>query len=303
MTAITRDIINKYQGLVPNQVLCAVQNAAQRTGADFAYLMDKACTESSFNPAAKSKGSSATGLFQFIESTWLSLVRQHGAKFGLEAYAEKIEMKGGRPVVSDPEARREILALRKNPEISALMAATYSKENACYLERKTGCDVGATELYLAHFLGAGGAAKFINASKENPNAVAAQLFPEAARANRNVFFDKETGRARTLGEIYGRFANKFRNTDGAPPSPAPRAAQRSVRAPALPGAVPLPATARQAPPLSLDEGLARLAGTKQSRAVYVPKVSPAGILAMAEMIDHLPAPSIRARKDRYGYNS
>lgn len=301
MTANAGQIINKYQGVAPTPIIRAVQQAAARTGADFAYLMDKACTESSFNPAAASKSSSAKGLFQFIESTWLSMVREHGGKYGLGHLAGKIDMKGGKPCVADPAVKSEILSLRKNPEISALMAGEYAECNKDYLQKKTGCDVGPAELYLAHFLGAGGAAKFINAKEKNEDATAAQIFPQAARVNKNVFFDKATGQPRTLEQIYDLFANKF--TDGATPSPPP-AEHRSVRAPVLTAAGPLPGMAAgQALPSPDDDGIARLANVKKSRPVYVPKVSPAGILAMAEMIDRLPAPSFQTRRDRYGYNS
>ena len=55
---------------VPKNVYDAIKNAAAKTGVNFTYLMEKAAVESSFNPDAKAKTSSATGLFQFIEQTW-----------------------------------------------------------------------------------------------------------------------------------------------------------------------------------------------------------------------------------------
>lgn len=227
MTTTLANIIDKYQSLAPTRILAAVERAASRTGADFAFLMDKAAAESGFDAQAQAKTSSARGLFQFIESTWLTMVKNHGAEFGLKDYADKITVNAkGRACVADCDAKEAILALRDNPEVSALMAGKFTAENRAYLEKNTAGDVGATELYLAHFLGAASAAKFINARAENPSATAAALFPEAAKANKNVFFDKTTGQPRTLEQIYQGFAKKFDET----PAPARAAAPAQIAA-------------------------------------------------------------------------
>lgn len=215
MTASAAQNITQYQGVATNRVINAVKNAAHKTGVDFTFLMEKASTESSFNPSAKAKHSSATGLFQFIEQTWLNMVKKHGDKYGLSEYADKIEIKNGKACVDDCDVKNKILALRKNPEISALMAGEFSAENKEFLDKNTKGDVGATELYIAHFMGAGGAAKFLNSREVNPRAVAAHLFPQAAHANKNVFYDK--GRPRTLDQIYNLFDKKFTGGD-IPPS-------------------------------------------------------------------------------------
>lgn len=209
MTAGFGNIIKQYQGVAPNSVLNAVAKASKATGANFSFLMKKAATESSFNPSAKAKSSTATGLFQFIENTWLSMVKKHGDKYGLGALAAKIEMKDGRPCVTDCSAKKEILDLRKNPEISALMAGEFSAENQRYLENNTDDQIGETELYLAHFMGAQGAAKFLNARAEDPEQIAAEIFPREAAANKNVFFDQDTGEARTLDDVYSLMNDKF----------------------------------------------------------------------------------------------
>ena len=208
------NIVQKYQKLASQDVIQAVQTASRRTGADFAFLMQKASAESSFNPTAKAKTSSATGLYQFIESTWLNMVKKHGDKFGLGEYADKIEMKNGKAVCTSDCDRRDILALRNDPAISALMAGVFTAENQTHLEKNTQGDVGATELYFAHFMGASGAAKFLNSREVNGDAVAAEVFPVAAKANKNVFYDSKTGEARTLDEVYNFFDKKF-GGDGA----------------------------------------------------------------------------------------
>ncbi len=213
MSASAGNIINKYQGVASNRVVDAVKNAAAKTGVDFSFLMEKAATESSFNPNAKSKTSSATGLYQFIENTWLSTVKEHGEKYGLGNLADKITYNSnGKACVADCATKQQILDLRKNPEISALMAGEFAASNKEYLEAKTDGDVGATEMYMAHFMGAGGAAKFLNARHDNGQRSAAAMFPDAARANKNVFYDK-SGRARTLNEVYNNFDKKFDGTD------------------------------------------------------------------------------------------
>lgn len=200
-------------GNAPAHVVKAVQQASAATGVDFAYLMDKAGVESGYRTEVKAKTSSATGLFQFTEGTWLSMVRQHGAKHGLGVYAEKIESgSGGNAKVADPALRKEILNLRKDPRLSALLAAELANDNKTHMENELGRPVGKTELYMAHFLGAGGATKFLKALDKNPNTPAAKLLPEAAQANLNVFYDGS--RPRTVGQIFDRFAAKF--DDGTP---------------------------------------------------------------------------------------
>lgn len=196
----------------PAEVVGAIKKASARTGVDFAYLMEKASAESSFRTDIKAKTSSATGLFQFIEKTWIAMVRDHGDEYGLGEYAEKISASGK---VTDAKTRKEILELRKDPETAAAMAAEYAADNKEFLEDRTRSDIGPVELYLAHFMGPSGAAGFINAMDRKPLDTAADIFPEAARANRNVFYDAKTGKPRTLAGVYDFFAKKFENsTDG-----------------------------------------------------------------------------------------
>ncbi len=202
--AIYNKALNAYN--VPRDVYNAIRSAASKTGVNFTYLMEKAAVESSFNKDAKAATSSATGLYQFIESTWLKMVKDHGADYGLEKYANKISNDGQ---VSSRKDRREILALRKDPEISSIMAAKFDQENYEKLKDNVGGNIGSTELYMAHFLGAGGASSFLNAMKKSPNMVAADIFRDAARTNRGVFYDQRTGAPRSLAQVYAFFDNKF----------------------------------------------------------------------------------------------
>lgn len=205
------EIINKYQSLAGKEVFQAIESASQKTGVDFSYLMEQAQAESNFDTDVKAKTSSATGLFQFIDNTWLEMVAKHGYKHGLGNYGQEISMENGRINVSSPEMRKEILELRKDPEIASNMAAEFAKDNHDYLARKTERDIGSTEMYLAHFLGAGQASKFINAQDNNAAQPAAKLFPAAAKANQNVFFNK-SGAPRSLEQVYAFFDTKFSNS-------------------------------------------------------------------------------------------
>src|SRR5206468_6118177 len=103
------------------EISAAVREASTRTGVDFAYLMAQAAQESGFKPDARAATGSAAGLYQFIDSTWLDLVRQHGAKHGLADLAAQIEPTSGGPKVRDAQARRDILGLRDDPRLSAAM--------------------------------------------------------------------------------------------------------------------------------------------------------------------------------------
>jgi hypothetical protein len=196
-----------------NTVLGAIRMASARTGVDFAYLLNKADQESGLNPSAKASTSSATGLYQFVSQTWFKMVKEHGKDYGLDKEAAAISMEDGKAMVDDKAMRDKILKMRHDPVLSAAMAAEYALDNKDYLDAKLGgSKVGSTELYLAHFLGATGAAKFLNAMKTSPNASAAEIMPSAADANHNVFYSK-SGEARTLREIYDRFAAKFKKED------------------------------------------------------------------------------------------
>lgn len=206
-----------------NPVVSAIRDGAAKTGAGFDYLLKTAQRESSLEPDAKAKTSSATGLFQFIEQTWLSMVKQEGPKQGLSSYADAITESGGRLTVADPAAREKILELRKDPQVAAVMAGALTQKNREQLAGALGRQPQAGELYMAHVLGARGAADLIKTAASDPTRAAAKDFPEAAAANRSIFFDK-TGRARSAQEVYGVLAASHANTQLAASATATQAA-------------------------------------------------------------------------------
>lgn len=192
------------------RVLSAIEKASVRTGVDFSYLLAKATQESGLDAQAKAKGSSATGLFQFIDQTWLKTVKAHGKEYGLGTMADEISVDAtGTAHVADAREKDKILALRTNPEIASIMAAELAQDNKESLQTAGVGHVGATELYLAHFLGSGGAKTFLKAAQTAPATKAADLLPQAAAANKGVFYDGETGRAKSVSEIYAFFQKKF----------------------------------------------------------------------------------------------
>jgi transglycosylase-like protein with SLT domain len=190
-------------------VLKGIQQASANTGVDFAYLMAQAAKESGFNPDAKSKASSASGLYQFVEQTWLSVVRKHGAEYGLGDMADKIKLDSdGKLQVADQALRKQILDLRRDPAISAAMAAEHAADNQKRLDAKLNRPVTPADLYLAHFLGLNGAVNFLTDMEHDPNQGAASACPKAAAANRSVFF-RADGTQRSLKEVYDRFKTRM----------------------------------------------------------------------------------------------
>lgn len=209
----------------------AIGRAAARTGVDFDYLYNQAKTESGLNPGARARTSSASGLYQFIDQSWLGTLKQHGAKHGLGWAADAIQYRGGRWAVAEG-MRDAVFGLRDQPEASALMAAESASDNAEMLGRALGRTPNAADLYFAHFLGPDGASRFLRAADANPDASAASLFPREARANRSIFYAR-SGEARSLGEVYQLMARKI-GGQGATPTPAapppPDAAQLAYSA-------------------------------------------------------------------------
>jgi hypothetical protein len=156
----------------PEAVRAAIRRAADATGVNFSLLVETARRESAMNPNARAGTSSATGLFQFIESTWLDMVRRHGAEHGLGAQAAAL--RNG----ANAATRQDILALRSDPEMSARMAAELARENATTLQARLGRAPNAGELYAAHVMGPNGALRLIEAAQQGaPSAVA--LFPRS----------------------------------------------------------------------------------------------------------------------------
>jgi hypothetical protein len=239
---------------VASSIVIALQKASAATGSDFHYLLGTAIRESGLKPQAHSASSSGSGLFQFVEQTWYGLVKDYGAKHGLGSYASAITRGAdGRYRADNAADRRAILALRNDPQVSALMAGEYAHQTQTEMQSALGRPVCGGELYAAHFLGADAACRLIEMNGRAPDAVAANAFPQAAGANKSVFYHSD-GTPKTVREVY----------DWAVDRP-------SVTAP-----IAVASTTPIAPPVSPASTASAIAGTEDYSAVLASMWSPSG---------------------------
>lgn len=261
-------------GAVSPDVQSVIGRAAVATGVDFRYLLAQARLESGLDPSARASTSSAAGLYQFTKGTWLQTLERHGADHGFDWADAAID--SGR--VSDQQLRGQILALRFDPQASALMAGELASDNAAHLNSVLGRAPDSAELYLAHFLGAAGAGEFLTALAASPGQSAAALLPKAAAANRGIFYERN-GAPRSVAGVMDLMRGKMARAMGEAAHPSPAKADWVKSNPALAGAerpirsfpvsdsppAPRPSMAET---LRLTFGADRAEGTPQVRAAY-----------------------------------
>ena len=258
----------------------AIRQASQATGTSFSYLLATAQVESGLNPHAGASTSSARGLFQFVEQTWLGTLKQAGPALGYGPYADAItRTASGHYEVKDPALRSQILKLRNDSDANAVMAGAFTKANATYLAQKLGREPSEGELYIAHFLGAGGAARLISQAASNPNATAATAFGNAAQANPSIFYDRKAGTARTVAQVRDVLTARYDVARSRPVlpaasvmqaanSPAPTTAPLSIRPPpGIIATVPLAAAQPRTTPVPV---VPDTAGITSAYAAAVP---------------------------------
>lgn len=201
-----REYLEFEEMRVPLWIVDTILRASKATGADPVYMMALADKESSFLPGNKASTSSAEGLFQFISSTWFDTVRSFGPKHGLTTEAEAIQTVDGKPTVTDNVMREHILGLRRNPYVSALMAAEMMKRDQAKIESRLGRKLSRSEFYLSHFFGVDSASKFIALVDDTPKKSAPSAFPAAAKSNKSLFFAKDGKKTRQLSvaEVYDK---------------------------------------------------------------------------------------------------
>ncbi len=237
---------------IGSRITGAIQEAARATGAGFDYLLKTALRESNFDPGSRASTSSATGLFQFIDQTWLSTVKESGPQLGYGRYADQIvKTSSGDYVVPNASARGQVMKLRYDPTANAVMAGAFTQRNAAQLASALGRQPTQGELYMAHVLGPVGAVKLISSAAKAPQTRAADLFPGAARANRPIFYDRRGG-ARSVAQVYDVLAGKMNGTVPGPAvaqaaQPAPPAAVAAIAAATTGTAVGTVAQASVAP--------------------------------------------------------
>lgn len=139
--------------------------------------------------------SSATGVGQFINKTWLSIMQ------------DPIMQK---QVDTSKMTNQQILDLRKDPQLSMMATAVYGAQNKATLENALGRPVSDAEVYMAHMMGAGGATAFLNGYKNQPAQSAAALLPDAAASNPNVFYQKgDFSKPLKLSAVYDNISSSF----------------------------------------------------------------------------------------------
>jgi hypothetical protein len=164
----------------------AIKQAATTTGTSFQYLLATAKMESDFNPKASASTSSAAGLFQFIGQTWLGTVKEAGSQLGYGKYADAItKSSSGNYAVSDPSTRTAVMKLRDDPAASSAMAGVLTRSNSFKLTGMIG-----------------------RRPTDNPQASGARMFPNAAAANRSIFYDK-SGHARSVSQVYSVLTSRY----------------------------------------------------------------------------------------------
>lgn len=178
------DVIDAGQ-TQPGDIKQTIAMLSKKAGADPNIMQTFAATESGFNPNAKANTSSASGLFQFTKATWQEQMSKNGRKYGINPNTPPTDVTA-----------------------SSLLASEYVKSNMRLLQGVKP-NPNMTDVYLAHFLGPGGARKFLSA---DPNDLGARVLPDAAKANRSIFYNGN--QPRTVGEIYSLISNKLSRVAG-----------------------------------------------------------------------------------------
>lgn len=206
------EAVEKSVASLGPDLLGSIVEASEKTGANSGYLLHIALRESGLALGAQAPTSSATGPFQFIQATWYQMLGKYGPKHGLEAEAAllKKQGRGYSPVSSG--ARTEVLALRTDPYVAALMAGELTMENSTTLERLLGRQPAHGELYAAHVFGPAGAAKLVQTRDKASATSAASILPAAAAANRWLFYTR-SGTPRSVASLFDELSRFMSTTE------------------------------------------------------------------------------------------
>jgi hypothetical protein len=161
-----------------------LKTASEQTKAPLDIMAPIAWAESKFDPYVKATGSSASGLFQFIKSTWKDLTSRKGGKYGITPETSPFD-----------------------PMANALMGGEYINESISAIgSQKLG------DVYTAHVLGTGGAKKLFRTLEINPFEPAYRIFPKEAASNQSIFYDKSK-KPRNVTQVYSELSSRV----GQPP--------------------------------------------------------------------------------------
>jgi hypothetical protein len=138
------------------------------------------------------------------------MMKRYGQKYGHAALSSEIKHhKKGIFRVRSKKARDIILNLRKDPRTASLFAAEYARSNKILLQKALKRFIQPSDLYIAHFLGPGSAIRLIQTVEKDPKKSAARLFPEAARANKRIFYKKDGKTPRTVAQVHKLLVSVF----------------------------------------------------------------------------------------------
>lgn len=183
-------MVDKKQPKSKSEVIKVIKQAARKVGVNPNFLVAMAAVESGLKPDAKAGTSSASGLFQFLNSkkapVWREQLQLYGKKYGLGLNTSPF-----------------------NARANSLMGAEFLKANLKSLQKSVKKKVDGTMAYVAHFLGAGGAKRFYKAGDETLGINAASA--KQTNANLPIFYkDKSKKKPRTVKEIHDLFGERLK---------------------------------------------------------------------------------------------
>lgn len=198
-------------------IVHAILEASESTGVDFELMMAKAILESDLGRYRKpiNVNGSARGMYQYIDTTWLTVFSWYAHKYEGGIYADLAKAvkfdSNKKPYVEDPRTYKKILDLRHDHYVASFIKAMQIKyDEKPNLRKALGRAPTITDYYIAHFLGIPRARVFFKQLNENSNAKAADLFKREARYNRSVFYDHNNN-PRNYSEVYKRLERIIRN--------------------------------------------------------------------------------------------
>ncbi len=192
--------LRRPEAITPD-IIRALHTAEQTVQADPFVLLAIAWKESRFDPLARNKHSSARGLLQFTTATWLTVIRDFGARHGLVRQAAAISTdREGQLSVTSPRLRRAILALRDDPELQVIMAAERLRQERAVLEQQLGRSATPADLYVLHLLGPAGARNFLAQLEQKPESLSIDVVGHAADPNLGLFIRNK--RRLSVAETY-----------------------------------------------------------------------------------------------------
>lgn len=192
----------------PEVVEEALQRAAQATGFNAGVLRRIAERESRLDSTASNPLSSARGLMQFTQGTWLEVVRDFGPRHGLNRQAEALVTdRDGNIGARNWRELQGILRLREDPHLSAILAAERLKKVRPTLEEAQGRTASPADLYLAHLLGPTGARQFLAAVRDTPSRSSLAVVGNAAKPNPGIF--ERRGQVLSVRKVYEEVAEMF----------------------------------------------------------------------------------------------